>query len=232
MSATQLRAPALRRVERTRMTPHVDTLAVSIGESSLGQVLVAQSASGVVAVLLGDDRDALRGELATRFPGAEFVDPDAQAATVAARLVKIVDGPGNAADIARIPLDPRGTDVSAHGVARTLYHSRRRDGDVFGNRETHRSAKRGTRGRARVRHEPDCRARPLPSRRAERRQSRGLPLGRRSQARAARTRGSRAREQYVTFSRVLSQRGRAIEFVNGFVEPVELGEEIAAYARQ
>ena len=109
MSATQLRAPALRRVERTKMTPHVDTLAVSIGESSLGQVLVAQSASGVVAVLLGEDRDALRGELATRFPGAEFVDPDAQAATVAARLVKIVDGPGNAADIARIPLDPRGT---------------------------------------------------------------------------------------------------------------------------
>jgi AraC family transcriptional regulator of adaptative response/methylated-DNA-[protein]-cysteine methyltransferase len=44
----------------------------SFGAFSLGGVLVAVGARGVTAILIGDDRDALRRELADAFPRAEL----------------------------------------------------------------------------------------------------------------------------------------------------------------
>ncbi len=45
----------------------------AVGECSLGSVLVAQSAKGVCAILLGDDPGALVRELQDRFPRATLV---------------------------------------------------------------------------------------------------------------------------------------------------------------
>jgi AraC family transcriptional regulator of adaptative response/methylated-DNA-[protein]-cysteine methyltransferase len=48
----------------------VEFLSYAIGECALGQVLVARSASGVCAILIGDDHDELEADLAARFPRA------------------------------------------------------------------------------------------------------------------------------------------------------------------
>ena len=51
----------------------VDTISYATGESALGTVLVARSASGVCAILIGADNDELVADLATRFPRAKLV---------------------------------------------------------------------------------------------------------------------------------------------------------------
>src|SRR5271156_2487312 len=47
-------------------------LRFAVGEASLGAVLVAATAKGVCAILLGDDPQALVRDLQDRFPRAEF----------------------------------------------------------------------------------------------------------------------------------------------------------------
>lgn len=49
----------------------------AVGECSLGSILVAQSAKGVCAILLGDDPDSLVRDLKDRFPRARLVGGDA-----------------------------------------------------------------------------------------------------------------------------------------------------------
>ena len=77
-----------------------------IGESSLGQVLVAQSSKGVRAVLLGDDRDALQRDLERRAPDAAVVDGGSDLDAVAARVIGYVEVPRHGLDVT---LDMRGT---------------------------------------------------------------------------------------------------------------------------
>jgi AraC family transcriptional regulator of adaptative response/methylated-DNA-[protein]-cysteine methyltransferase len=78
----------------------------AVGECSLGAILVAQSAKGVCAILLGEEPDALVRDLQDRFPKAEFVGgDDAFEATVAA-VVGLVEEPRLGLDL---PLDIRGT---------------------------------------------------------------------------------------------------------------------------
>jgi len=78
----------------------------AVGECSLGSILVAQSARGVCAILLGDDPDALVRQLQDRFPRAALVGGDAGFERTVARVVGFVDAPGAALDL---PLDVRGT---------------------------------------------------------------------------------------------------------------------------
>jgi AraC family transcriptional regulator of adaptative response/methylated-DNA-[protein]-cysteine methyltransferase len=75
--------------------------------SSLGLVLVAQSAQGVCAVLLGDDRQVLRSDLKDRFPGATLIEGDAKLSALAARVIESVESPAHGIDL---PLDLRGTE--------------------------------------------------------------------------------------------------------------------------
>lgn len=70
-----------------------EELHVSIGPSSLGLVLVAHSAAGVRAVLLGDDHAALWSDLRTRFPNAELIEVDAYVNPVAADVIAFVNAP-------------------------------------------------------------------------------------------------------------------------------------------
>ena len=78
----------------------------ALGQCSLGAILVAQSARGVCAILLGDDAQALVRELQDRFPAALLIGGDGTFEQVIARVVGFVEAPklGLA-----LPLDVRGT---------------------------------------------------------------------------------------------------------------------------
>jgi AraC family transcriptional regulator of adaptative response/methylated-DNA-[protein]-cysteine methyltransferase len=78
----------------------------AINECSLGLVLVAQSARGLCAVLLGDERGALRRDLQDRFPDATLIEGDATFGALAAEAAALVESPARGLDV---PLDMRGT---------------------------------------------------------------------------------------------------------------------------
>ena len=85
----------------------VDTeIRFAVGQCSLGSVLVAQSAKGVCAILLGDDADALVRDLQDRFPQAILVGGDVAFEQTVAKVIGFVEKPALGLDL---PLDVRGT---------------------------------------------------------------------------------------------------------------------------
>jgi AraC family transcriptional regulator, regulatory protein of adaptative response / methylated-DNA-[protein]-cysteine methyltransferase len=78
----------------------------AVGECSLGSILVAKSAKGVCAILLGDDPDALVRDLQDRFPRAALVGGDPSFESIVATVVGFVEAPALGLDL---PLDVRGT---------------------------------------------------------------------------------------------------------------------------
>jgi AraC family transcriptional regulator of adaptative response/methylated-DNA-[protein]-cysteine methyltransferase len=78
----------------------------AVGDCSLGSILVAQSAKGVCAILLGDDADALVRDLQDRFPRATLVGGDAAFEQTVARVIGFVEDPAGGLGL---PLDVRGT---------------------------------------------------------------------------------------------------------------------------
>ena len=91
-------------LEMTRQA--TEEMRFAIADSTLGRVLVARSAQGVSAVLLGDDDEALRSDVARRFPHATLVDDPQGLAAVTARVIAFIDAPKRSVDV---PLDPRGS---------------------------------------------------------------------------------------------------------------------------
>lgn len=81
-------------------------VAYAVGESSLGQVLVAQTRTGVCAILLGDDPGELTRELRRRFPDADLTAGDSAAEAVLKTVIRFVEEPCGGLDL---PLDMRGT---------------------------------------------------------------------------------------------------------------------------
>ena len=83
-----------------------EELRFAVGQCSLGAILVAASAKGVAAILIGDDPDALARDLQDRFPRAHLVGGDTAFETQVAQVVGFVEAPhvGLA-----LPLDVRGT---------------------------------------------------------------------------------------------------------------------------
>ena len=78
----------------------------AVGECSLGSILVAQSAKGICAILLGDDPDALVRDLQDRFPRATLVGGDAAFERTIATVIGFIEAPAIGLDL---PLDVRGT---------------------------------------------------------------------------------------------------------------------------
>lgn len=78
----------------------------AVGECSLGSILVAASARGICAILLGDDPDALTHSLQDQFPRAELIGGDAAFEQLVAEVVGFVEAPALGLDL---PLDLRGT---------------------------------------------------------------------------------------------------------------------------
>ena len=78
----------------------------AVGEASLGSVLVAATDKGVCAIMMGDNPDALAGDLQDRFPRAELIGGDRDFERTVAAVVGLVEAPGQNLDL---PLDIRGT---------------------------------------------------------------------------------------------------------------------------
>jgi AraC family transcriptional regulator of adaptative response/methylated-DNA-[protein]-cysteine methyltransferase len=78
----------------------------AVGQCALGSVLVAQSARGVCAILLGNDPDALVRDLQDRFPRATLLGGDRAFEKTVARVIGFVENPTLGLDL---PLDVRGT---------------------------------------------------------------------------------------------------------------------------
>ncbi|KAB0265273.1 bifunctional DNA-binding transcriptional regulator/O6-methylguanine-DNA methyltransferase Ada [Microvirga brassicacearum] len=78
----------------------------AVGECSLGSILVATSAKGICAILMGDDPDVLVRNLQDRFPRANLIGGDAEFEQLVARVVGFVEAPAIGLEL---PLDLRGT---------------------------------------------------------------------------------------------------------------------------
>ncbi len=78
----------------------------AIGACSLGSILVAATAKGICAILLGDDPEALGRDLQDRFPKAQLVGGDPDFEQWVAKVVGFVEAPALGLDL---PLDVRGT---------------------------------------------------------------------------------------------------------------------------
>lgn len=78
----------------------------AIGETTLGSILVAASITGVCAILMGDDPDALAQDLQDRFPDALLRSGDSSFNGWVAKVVGFVETPRMGLDL---PLDIRGT---------------------------------------------------------------------------------------------------------------------------
>jgi AraC family transcriptional regulator, regulatory protein of adaptative response / methylated-DNA-[protein]-cysteine methyltransferase len=83
-----------------------EELRFAVGQCSLGAILVASSAKGVAAILIGDDPDALTRDLQDQFPKAHLIGGDAGFEALVARVVGFVEAPHIGLDL---PLDVRGT---------------------------------------------------------------------------------------------------------------------------
>ena len=81
-------------------------ISFAIGQCSLGAILVAQSAIGICAILLGDEPNALARELQDRFPKATLVGGDADFEHKVALVVGFIESPKLGLNL---PLDVRGT---------------------------------------------------------------------------------------------------------------------------
>jgi AraC-like DNA-binding protein len=80
----------------------VDTeIRFAVGQCSLGSVLVAPSAKGVCAILLGDDADALVRDLQDRFPQAILVGGDVAFEQTVAKVVGCIEKPALGLDAGR-----------------------------------------------------------------------------------------------------------------------------------
>lgn len=78
----------------------------AVGECSLGSILVAASARGVCAILMGDDPDALARDLQDRFPKADLIGGNTEFEEWVATVVGFVESPKLGLEL---PLDVRGT---------------------------------------------------------------------------------------------------------------------------
>jgi len=83
-----------------------EVIRFSVGECSLGSILVAATDRGVCAISMGDDPDALVRDLEDRFPSAQLLPGDDAFRELVAVVVGFVEAPAVGLDL---PLDVRGT---------------------------------------------------------------------------------------------------------------------------
>lgn len=81
-------------------------ISFATGDSPLGTVLVARSAHGVCAILIGSAAGELAADLAARFPGSTLVRNDQKLGGDLQKIVRFIDAPARGLDL---PLDIQGT---------------------------------------------------------------------------------------------------------------------------
>lgn len=85
-----------------------DVLFFGVGDSALGKVLLARSAKGVCAILLGDDAGDLEADLAGRFPETTLVANEVMVRDDLAKVVRYAEKPSEGL---ALTLDMRGTPL-------------------------------------------------------------------------------------------------------------------------
>ena len=88
-----------------------ESVRYAVADCFLGKVLVAATARGICAILLGDGGDALAADLQARFPRAALTQAEAGFGAIVNQVVSLVDAPA-VAEVdasAALPLDIRGT---------------------------------------------------------------------------------------------------------------------------
>jgi len=85
-----------------------ETLRFGYGDTALGTIVVAESMRGVVAILIGDDREKLRRDLKDAFPDAEFVLDQTSVVQTVGKAAALVNAPQLGTDLT---LDLRGSLV-------------------------------------------------------------------------------------------------------------------------
>jgi len=83
-----------------------EEIAFSIGESALGAVLVARSADGVCAILIGSEAAELESDLAKRFTDSKLVRNDRKLSNDLQKILRFIEAPSEGLNL---PLDIRGT---------------------------------------------------------------------------------------------------------------------------
>ena len=83
-----------------------ENISFGTGVSSLGPVLVASSAKGIVSILVGGKTQDLIRNLRERFPEANLVRNEKEAKAVVSRVLSYIEAPLEAFEL---PLDIRGT---------------------------------------------------------------------------------------------------------------------------
>ena len=78
----------------------------TIGDCSLGSILVAQSERGVCSILIGEDPMRLAQDLRHQFPNAHLVARENDQEVLVAQVAGLIEKPGAGLDL---PLDVRGT---------------------------------------------------------------------------------------------------------------------------
>ncbi|MBC3775479.1 bifunctional DNA-binding transcriptional regulator/O6-methylguanine-DNA methyltransferase Ada [Pseudomonas sp. SWRI99] len=89
-----------------RSAGHNNDIRFAVGQCSLGALLVAQSARGICAILLGDDPHQLVCDLQDQFRQANLIGADTDFEQLIAKVVGFVEAPAIGLDL---PLDVRGT---------------------------------------------------------------------------------------------------------------------------
>jgi hypothetical protein len=90
-----------------RESTTVETISYGIGESALGEVLIARTVLGVCAILMGTENDKLVKDLAASFPEAKLVANEHAVHYDLAKLLRFLNKPSEGLDLA---LDLRGTE--------------------------------------------------------------------------------------------------------------------------
>src|ERR1700751_2349219 len=93
------------RIARARQTPS-EEIAFTNGESTLGTVLVARSACGVCAILIGSAATDLTADLATQFPKSALVRDDRNLGGDLDKILRFIAAPAQGL---ALTLDIRGT---------------------------------------------------------------------------------------------------------------------------
>ncbi|MER9306274.1 methylated-DNA--[protein]-cysteine S-methyltransferase [Mesorhizobium sp. M0293] len=90
---TQMAAPA---------TVHaaLDTITYAIGQSAIGNILVARSDIGVCAILIGSDSDALEQDLGHCFPGKMRIEDGPALRDDLAAIARFIEAPATGLDLA------------------------------------------------------------------------------------------------------------------------------------
>src|SRR5262245_28479351 len=85
---------------------NADNIQYTTGQSDLGTVLVARSASGICAILIGDEAAALKRDLTAEFRDGTLVREDQALRADLDRILAFIKAPAAGFDL---PLDVRGT---------------------------------------------------------------------------------------------------------------------------